>query len=159
TFGTFSTAVTALAVGRFAAQVAAASGPEVRVWRGSDGKLERAFRHPTAVTSLAFDAAGTSLLAGTEGGTTHVWDPKSGLELQAFVGQGAVRAVIPMPTSALILRAGDDKRITVLRPSAARAVSVSPKPLRALALTPDGRQVLAGGDDGIVRGFNAATGA
>src|SRR5439155_9824334 len=52
-----------------------------------------------------------------------------------------------------------DKRITVLRPSAVRAVSVSPKPLRALALTPDGRFVLAAGDEGTVRAVNAAAGA
>jgi WD40 repeat protein len=159
TYGTFSTAATTLAVGRFAAQIAAAAGPEVRIWRGSDGKLEHTFRHPSAVTSLAFDSAGTTLLAGTEGGTSHVWDLKSGLELQAFVGEAAVRAVIPMPTSALLLRAGDDKRITVLRPSSVRAVKASAKPLRALALTPDGRLVVTAGDDGVVRAFNASTGA
>lgn len=159
TYGTFSTAATALTVSRFAAQVAAAAGPEVRVWRGGDGKLDHTFRHPSGVTSLAFDASGTTLLAGTDGGTTHVWDLKSGIELQAFVGKGAVRAVLPMPTSALFLRAGDDKRITILRPSAVRAVSVSPKPLRALALTPDGRTVFTAGDDGLVRAFNASTGA
>jgi WD40 repeat protein len=159
TYGTFSTAARALAVGRFATQVAAAAGPEVRVWRGGDARLEHTFRHPSAVTSLAFDAAGTTLLAGTDGGTTHVWDLKSGLELQAFVGEGPVRAVLAMPTSALLLRAGDDQRITVLRPSAVRAVPASPKPLRALAVTPDGRSVLAAGDDGTVRGFSTATGA
>jgi WD40 repeat protein len=159
TYGTFSAAATALAVGRYAAQVAAAAGPEVRLWRGGDGKLVQTFQHPSSVTSLAFDAAGTTLLAGTERGTTHVWDLKSGLELQAFVGDAAVRSVLPMPTSALILSAGDDKRITVLRPSAVRAVRASPKPLRALALTPDGRIVLAAGDDGIVRGFSASNAA
>src|SRR5439155_22629131 len=45
------------------------------------------------------------------------------------------------------------------RPPVVRAVAASPKPLRARALTADGKQVLTAGADGTARAFNAATGA
>jgi len=83
---------------RSAAQIAARVPAEVRVWRGSDGKPStHLLGH-----QLAFDAAGTTCSPGSSAARRTCGTRSPGLDLQAFVGQGAVRAVIPMPTSALI---------------------------------------------------------
>ncbi|MFX0106738.1 MAG: WD40 repeat domain-containing protein [Candidatus Hodarchaeota archaeon] len=118
---------------------------------------ETAFEgHEFTVWSLAFSPDGRFLLSGGQDASVRVWDLEARREMHVLPGhRGAVYGIAVMADGSravsiadmdLAVRIWDFERgnlVTALAPNSAH--------INAVAVTPDNRYVLTGGDDGKVR--------
>jgi len=104
----------------------------IKLWDITTGKLLRIFHgHQKLVGSLVYLPDGKSLMSGGTDGTIRRWDMASGKELWRTNAQGD-------KTYPLYLEYGNT--------------------IESLALSPDGKSVVAGNHDGVVKILDAATG-
>lgn len=143
----------------------AAEDGAVRLWRTADGRpagpaAELPDDPPTA---LGYAADGRTLFAGTAGGRLLALHPANG-QVRGVVGEAhaaGVTAVLPAAGGRL-LTASLDGTVAAWVPGrldlAGTALAVG-GPVAAVALSPDGRTLAAGGAGGVIRLWDAATGA
>ncbi len=152
--------VRALAVSADGRYAVSADADETIVWNLRDGG---SVRHPTParVLAAAFDSEGSRAITGDDAGGATLWDaarPEKPLRVFAPPGQkpSAVRAVAFRPDGYATGCADgavwlwdnefDPKRVA------------TPCEVLALAVSPDGRRLLAAGSDGAVRLWSAPRG-
>jgi WD40 repeat protein len=129
----------------------------VKVWNAADGKELLTLAHPAEVHGLAFSADKSRVVTAGADNQARAWDLASGRELESFPHAGPVRAVAVAADNKTVVSGGADKAVTVHTITAARVLP-SGTPARALAVTPNGSHVLAAGDDGKVKLWNAGNG-
>lgn len=131
--------------------LSASEDKTLRLWNAVSGAAAAQYTgHTGAVLAAAFSPDGKLLLSGSEDKTARLWDAVSGQTLQEWTDHPdpvAAVAFLPQGQHALTasgktLRLWEIKTGTLLKtlPSAAGI-------LRTLAVSPDGRTVIAGGDD------------
>jgi WD40 repeat protein len=157
-WGPFQEPVRGAVFSRDFTQVAAAVGKTVRVWNLADGKELANLPHPADVLSLSFNFDKTRLATGCADKMTRVWDLASGQELQFFPQEGAVRAVAFHNGNVAVLSAAGGKQVTIDSIAATRVVKAGDGPVQALAIAPNGAQILTAGADKQVSQWNSATG-
>jgi len=158
-FGAMESPITALSVSRDFAVVAAASGKLVKVWQIADGKELAAIVHPADVTSLSFNTDKTRISTGAMDNLARVFEVATGRLVQAMSHGAAVRGVAFHPVQATIVTASADKTVTAHPITLNKLVAASAQPLRAVAVTANGQNVITAGDDKNVKIWNAASGA
>jgi WD40 repeat protein len=150
---------TALSVSRDGALVAAAAGQTVKVWAAGAGGPAGTVAHPAAVTALAFSPDKARLLTGAADGLARIWELASGRLLLAYPHGGAVRGVAWHPGTPAVVSVAADRSGAIQAVPVTRALVASAKPVRTLALSPDGNQLLVGGEESAVKVFNTGSGA
>lgn len=134
-------------------QLATAAGDGVRLWNLASGvatPLPGAEEQP--MLSLAFSADGGQLLGAGEGGLVQIWSVADRKLTKSFtVGERAFRAALFLPQGFAV--AGDDGGIRIWSGAALepRVLKGNPGELFALAASPDGRLLAAGGADKVIR--------
>ena len=112
--------------------------------------------HEFTVWSLAITQDGQTIISGGQDATIRLWDISSGKEIHKFVGHdGPVYGLVLMPNDNRLVSIADkdlavkiwdieDKYLkTSLAPNSAH--------VNAVAVSPDSRFIVTGGDDGIAR--------
>lgn len=159
TFGTLADPVAAVAFNTDYTQAAAAAGKIAKIWNAADGKELKTLTHPSDVLSLSFspEKGKNRLVTGAADGRSRLWDLDTGKELEAFSQAGPVKAVIHHKDKTIISGSAD-KTVTAHVSSILQMIPFSEKPVRGVAVMPDGKKVIAAGDDKSVKlwGLSAA---
>ncbi len=159
TFGPLPQAVRVVAFNRAGTQIAAAAGKTAIVWNVADGKEVRKLEHPAEVAGLSFSADGTRLATGAADNEVRVWELATGLELQAFLHTGPVRAVVAHPGNNALLFSGSADKTVALHTTTVMRVLSTGAPLRSMTITPNGSHVVTAGEDGKIKLWNTGNGA
>jgi WD40 repeat protein len=117
--------------------------------------------HPAAVTDLGFSVDGSQLATVTAGGEARVFQTQNGHPIQVLAAQGTgLKGVIFVPGTKAIALLGsrEGKSFTTWTPNAVRTFEGHTGPINALAVTPNGAQVITASSDKSVRVFDVASG-
>jgi WD40 repeat protein/serine/threonine protein kinase/tetratricopeptide (TPR) repeat protein len=147
----------------------------VRLWDLAE-RLGRPLAHPGPVTALAVGPGGKTLLVGGQDRTARLWDRKLEKPIgPPLVHPGPVRAVACCRDGLTVVTGGEAARHPIANQQAAkdlkgeariwnaatgrlRKVLPHPRPVWAVAVSPDGRVIITGCGDGKVRFWNRKTG-
>lgn len=133
----------------------------VRILQEATGKEIARVPNVGAVTTLIFSHDGSLAAAGTDKGETTVFEAATGRETARTGHESAVLALALNPDQTRIASGHADG---ILRVCEARGGSeifqanAGGLPIRAIEFSGDGRLVIAGGDDRVVRVWEAGTG-
>lgn len=138
----------------------------IRVWRAADGVQIRELRgHDFGVNAVLFSHDGKRLISGGTDESIRLWDVEKGTELQALLGhRGPVLDLARAPQGAGFASSGIDGTVRLWRrPEDKPQVFGPPQGVRggavwSVAFSGDGTRLLAGGNDGLVRLWDIATG-
>lgn len=138
--------------------------PIVRLWRASDGTLERELSGHTAwVRALAFSPDGETLATASDDNTLRLWAIPGGEVKSSFEqGMEGVRAVAFSPDGSLLASGGFDNTIRlwqVADGSLVRELRGHEGWVRALAFSPDGYWLASGGFDASLRLWQVSDGS
>ena len=112
------------------------------------------------VRALAFSGSGKRIAAGCDDGSVHIWEPGSDKAPVKLDHGSAVRTVVFLEGDLLAV-AGDGGAIKVWNAAdgkVERSLEGHAGAVLALAISPDRKTVLSGGEDKSVRTWNAAKG-
>jgi len=120
----------------------------------------------TPLNALAYSPDGKHLVTGEQDGTLILWNSQLNFTdnvLLATHGPGGVSAIVYLPGSGgkrLLTTGGDGKIIerSAADLSSVRTLATLTKPVRALAVSPDGKKAITA-DDATIRVWDLATGA
>ena len=146
----------------------AGTGGKILLWDLSAGKQTHALQTTAVVRALALSADGKTLASAGDDASVHLWDAttgKAGLKLTGPTDW--LLAVALSPDGKTVAAGGFDgklrlwettsgqKRLEVpVQPAAvAKMPPPSPTNVSAIAFSPDGKTVLAGGQDGVIYQF------
>jgi WD40 repeat protein len=108
-----------------------------------------------AVESVSVMPNGTAFAAGTADGKLFLWGNDGKLKAESIAHSGPVRAVSFHPSQPLLATAGDDGLLRVWQlPAALPKALAHPDRVLAAVLLPDGKRLLTGSADKVVRIWN-----
>jgi WD40 repeat protein/tetratricopeptide (TPR) repeat protein len=125
----------------------------VRLWRADSGEAPRTLQgHVFGILDLAFTADGRQLITAGKDKTIRIWDVGTGKESTSLPGHADAVNAVAISGDRLATGADDGVRLWDLRSNASvEAFSGIKHGARSLAFSPDGRHLVAGGRDGVVR--------
>jgi RNA polymerase sigma factor (sigma-70 family) len=136
-------------------------------WDAATGKLLTDLPgHPSGITAAAFAPDGTRLYTVGKDRTLRTWDPATGRELAHVAAEPAAYLAASPDGKALYAAAADGGPVRVLDPRTGKVLRQFPafaKSMVGMALTADGRRLVAAGRDAeagpsLVRFLDPATG-
>jgi WD40 repeat protein len=153
----------ALAVSADGAQLLSAAAGETWLWNLKELNYRVLEGHDVQakVFSTAFNATGKLALSGDDEGSLILWDATSAKllsKMQAGISGKAVRTVAFTPDG--FISAGDDGVIRIWNGETfkSRELPTQAAPVRAIAVSNDGKRLLSAGDDGNIRLWSLSEG-
>jgi WD40 repeat protein len=126
--------------------LSASDDGNVRLWRARDPNLELVVDQGEGTTKAAFSPSGERLVTASPSSTGRLYT-SDGRLLETLALGGAVND-IAFSDAGWFATAGDDGIARLFRPDGSlHSTLPHGSPIRALAMTPDGRLVATGGDD------------
>ena len=112
--------------------------------------------HEFTVWSLAITQDGMTIVSGGQDATIRLWDTTSGKEIHKFVGHdGPVYGLVLMPDDNRLVSIADKDLAVIIWNIESKTLLTSLAPnsahINAVAVSPDKRFIVTGGDDGIAR--------
>lgn len=112
--------------------------------------------HEFTVWSLALTQDGLTIVSGGQDATIRLWDTTSGKEMHKFVGHnGPVYGLVLLPDDNRLVSIADKDLAVKIWDLQTRTLMTSLAPnsahINAVAVSPDQRYIVTGGDDGIAR--------
>jgi WD40 repeat protein/predicted Ser/Thr protein kinase len=141
-------------------QVVAAGSQDglVRLWDRETGKVRLELRgHTGPVRGLAFAPDGGELVSSSDDGTVRVWNPETGALVRSLGGGSEPVFAVAVAASRIAAAGGGAVRLWDRRTGELVGTVELGVPVRAVALSPDGR-VLAVGAARALLTFEAASG-
>jgi WD40 repeat protein len=135
----------------------------IRLWEAATGKVvRRLVGHQGWISSFVFSVDGTQLVSGGDDRTVRLWDVASGQEVRRFVGhRHQVHSVVLAPDRAW-LASCDGWDIRFWEASTGKQTRRIPRGedngVWRLALSPDGKHLVAGCNGRPLRAWEVATG-
>jgi WD40 repeat protein len=147
--------VNAVAVTPDGKHIISGSGDKtIRVWDIESGEeIQRLVGHTREVDAVAVTPDGKHAISGSRDDTLRVWDLESGEELQTLEGLTLwVDAVAVTPDGKHIISGSGDNILRVWDLDSGQVIAsfIGDAPLRACAISPDGRTIVAGDKSGRV---------
>ena len=112
--------------------------------------------HEFTVWSLAITNDGSTIVSGGQDTTIHLWELNSGKEIHKFVGHnGPVYGLVLTPDDSTLVSIADKDLTVNIWDLETKILKSSLAPnsahVNAVAVSPDQRYIVTGGDDGILR--------
>jgi WD40 repeat protein len=112
--------------------------------------------HEFTVWSLAITQDGLTVVSGGQDATIRLWDVTTGKEMHKFLGHnGPVYGLVLMPDDNRLVSIADKDLAVKIWDFETKSLKTSLAPnsahINAVAVSPDQRFIVTGGDDGIVR--------
>jgi WD40 repeat protein len=112
--------------------------------------------HEFTVWSLAITQDGLTVVSGGQDATIRLWDITTGKEMHKFVGHGGpVYGLVIMPDGHRLVSIADKDLAVKIWDFETKSLKTSLAPnsahINAVAVSPDQRFIVTGGDDGIIR--------
>lgn len=117
--------------------------------------------HTTAATAVAYDTRGESLWVGFADGALVRWDLATGRIAERRVGDDhPVRSIAPvLDGTALVVHYGGSSVVSIDRRTGLSSAIVGPEPpADCAAVSPDGRRLVTGGPERMIRVWDLADG-
>lgn len=129
--------------------VSASWDKTLKLWDANSGRELRTLAgHTQYPTSVAFSPDSRSIVSASYDGAVKLWDVASGRELRSLAGhQADVWAVAFAPDGQTVASGGYDKRIKLWDVASGRSIRTlqGQNGVNAVAVSPDGRHIVAGG--------------
>lgn len=138
---------------------------------------ESRMRHADRVNALVFSPDGRHVASASKDGTAKVWDLGNGREISTYRGhvdqpddptRGATNvfsvADIAFHPKEAVVATASGNQVHLWNPTTGKAIKTvlnlgkTDKPLKALAYSPDGKQLAVGADDGVLRVIESDSG-
>lgn len=144
-----------VAISRDGKVAAAGADGMLRIWNQSNSSETLTLRaDPQAVSDVAFAPDGFTLVTAGRSGRISLWNSSAGTETLNLSAPGVVETVVFHPTSPFVASAGsrgDIRAWNLDNPERPLLFPGSKRDVFALAFSPDGNQLAAGGDDHVIR--------
>ena len=141
-----------------------AANHEIAIWDPRTGRQERVLRgHADRVDALAISRDGRTLVSGSYDHLVKVWDVATGKEMLTLKGHRNLVSAVAVSTDGKLFASGDNE-IRVWDISGGRQhvhmklVGEHGRSVGALAIGPDGRTLVSGGDNGKIDVWELSTG-
>ncbi len=128
----------------------------VRIWRASDGKLQRALKgHVGPITAIAFSRRGTLVATASTDGVGRVWRAGTGEPVTVLSGHGnPLTDVSFSPDGTQVVTASKDRTARTWKAETGAALATfagDTEAVMSARFTPSGREVVTASDDGSAR--------
>jgi WD40 repeat protein len=140
-------------------------GPVVRRWDAASGKEQLTWPGPKkGITSVALLQSGS--IAATGGEDVQLWHPRTGTPLNRIAVPGGVNALALTADGKLLATAGRDRKVRLWQVDPmhvtdikeTRALESHTLPLCGLAFSPDGKRLISGDVQSVLRIWDVAQG-
>ena len=131
----------------------------VRLWRLFTGEIRALTGHAGAVHAVAFSPDGNTVASTSEDGALWLWTVETGAGRKAIADDQPLRPIVWGHDGKRLWAGAADGRVIEYDVMAGKQVAtVRPhaKPVRLLALSPDGTRLASGGNDGAVDAWSVA---
>lgn len=137
---------------------------QIKLWDVETGQLIHTLDgHTEWVRSLAFHPNGQRLISGSQDRTVKLWDTTTYQCLQTLEGHQSRVWSVAVSDSGILASGDDSQEVKVWdvsqsdRPQLIRTIKGYTTGVRSIAFSADGKSLISGGDDRILRQWNLAT--